>query len=193
MDSLVVWVTVLVAAAISAVAIAYVVRPLLAPGPAPIVLEDDRLTDLLSRKDSALAAIKELEFDYQVGKMSEEDFQRMDQRLRRQAIGLIQQIEKLAPESATLDERLEAEIARLRRTQERAAVQPAPLQPSPAQPEVTSTPAAATVPPVNGDAPRAARFCTNCGHPLEPAHKFCAYCGAPVANPALAPSDGASL
>jgi hypothetical protein len=171
------WATVLIAVALSALAVLYVVRPLLAPGPAPVMLEDDRLSELLARKDTVLTAIKELEFDYQVGKVSEEDFQRLDQRLRRQAIGLIQQIEKLAPESATLDERLEAEIAQLRRTQDRAS-QPAP---------VASAANSAVL--VNGDALPAARFCTNCGQPLEPAHKFCAYCGAPVANPVLASGE----
>jgi len=181
MDSLILWATVLVAAAISAVAVAYVVRPLLTPGPAPLVLEDDRLTDLLGRKDAVLTAIKDLEFDYHVGKVSEEDYRRLDQRLRRQAIGLIQQIEKLAPESATLDERLEAEIARLRRTQERQRAQPA-AAPSPS----------AQAAPANGSAP-AARFCTNCGARLEPAYKFCANCGAPVAQPVLAAGDGSPV
>jgi hypothetical protein len=179
MDSLVLWATLVAALAISGVALVFVVRPLLEPGPAAVVLDDDRLTELLARKDAALTAIKDLEFDYRVGKIEEEDYQRLDQRLRRQAIALIQQIEKLAPESATLDERLEAEIARLRRTQDRVAPQAAP--------------AAAVVAPAAAP-PRPARFCTNCGAPLEPNHKFCAQCGAPVAGPvAVAAADSTTL
>jgi hypothetical protein len=176
MDSPVLWATLIAALAISGVALVFVVRPLLAPGPAAVVLDDDRLTELLARKDAALTAIKELEFDYHVGKIAAEDFQRLDERLRRQAIALIQQVEKLAPESATLDERLEVEIARLRHTQDRSA----------AAPEIASAP------PV--PAAQSARFCTNCGAPLAANHKFCAQCGTPVAGAvAIAAGDGASV
>ena len=113
--------SVIVAILVSAAAVAYVAWPLVQPGPAPVIIEDDRLTDLIGRKDATLTAIKELEFDYRTGKLSDEDYQRMDQRLRRQAIGYIQQIEKLAPESTRLDGRIEAEILALRKTVNGAA------------------------------------------------------------------------
>lgn len=159
-----------VALLISFVALVYVVWPLLQPGPAPVVVENDRLTDLVGRKDAVLTAIKELEFDYRMGKLSEEDYQRLDQRLRRQAIGLLQQIEKVAPASAQLDAQIEAEIAMRRKTQD-AALSPAPgLYPPPAP----ADPAPAAI----------SRFCTNCGRPAGPADKFCANCGAPIPVPA---------
>jgi hypothetical protein len=109
------WIALLIALVLSLGALAYVVWPLLKPGPAPILVEDDRLTELLGRKDAVLKAIKDLEFDYQVGKLSEEDYQLYDQRLRRQAVGLLQQIEQVAPLSAGLDNALEQEILRRRR------------------------------------------------------------------------------
>lgn len=180
MDSFTLWATILIAGAISAVAIAYVVRPLLTPGPASLVLEDDKLSDLVRRKDAALRAIKDLEFDYQVGKVSDEDYQRVNQRLRHQAIVLIQQVDKLAPASSTLDDQLEAAIAAMRKTQ---TPPPESVQPAPAQ-----TPAAQ---PANGSHP--ARYCTNCGQLLEPSHKFCAHCGTPVTAPALVSGDGAAV
>ncbi|RIK39618.1 MAG: hypothetical protein DCC57_20080, partial [Chloroflexi bacterium] len=37
------------------------------------------------------------------------------------------------------------------------------------------------------------RYCTNCGHLLEPAHKFCANCGTAAAAPALVSGDGAAV
>ena len=181
--------TVIVASLVSAAAIAYVVWPLIQSGPAPIVIEDDRLTDLIERKDATLVTLKELEFDYHTGKLSDEDYQRMDQRLRRQAIGYIQQIEKLAPESAQLDGRIEAEIAGLRKTADTTpapaapAAQPAPIaQPAASQPQLT---AAA---PASADAASAAvSYCTNCGKPVQTGYKFCANCGTPVPETASVP------
>lgn len=155
-----------IAVVISAGAIYFAVAPLLQPGKATVVLDDDKLTALLARKDATLQAIKDLEFDYRVGKMGAEDFTRLDQRLRRQAIGLIQQIEKLAPASAAVDDQLEAVIARMRQVPANAP----------------AAPVAAPAPVVAGNRhshkPAApARFCTNCGQPLEAGHRFCANCG----------------
>ena len=83
--------------------------------------------------------IKDLEFDYQVGKLSEEDYQLYDQRLRRQAVGLLQQIEQVAPMSADLDAEMEAEIAQRRRVQEQVA---APVSMKPVAPVLVTASAA---------------------------------------------------
>lgn len=154
---------VIVAAVISLVAILFAVWPLLQPGRSHMVLEDDRLTELIGRKESTLKAIKDLEFDYRVGKMDAEEFQTHDQRLRRQAIILIQQIEKMVPESVKLDQTLEQQIAARRRAQ----------APAPAQ---TARPQ-----PVSNGSAKPARFCVECGTALDQAHKFCPQCGAAVA------------
>lgn len=166
---------------VSALAVAVVVWPLLKKGPAPVLIEDDRLTELLHRKEQVLASIKELEFDYRVGKLSEADYQQFDQRLRRQAIGLMQQIEQVAPESAGLDASLEREIDR------RRMVKPETEKPASGEDleaeiasrrRVPAAPAPVTVSAISG----ATRYCTNCGGALAPNHKFCAQCGTPVEN-----------
>ena len=171
------WLSIVIALLLAAIAVMAVVWPLLRPGPAPVMVDDDRLTDLLGRKDAVMVAIKELEFDYRVGKLSEEDYQLYDQRLRRQALGLLQQIEQAAPESAQLDAGLEAEIARRRKIREQvAAPAPAPAAAAAVAVTVASPPVAAG----NGDAATKPRFCTTCGNRLEAHHRFCANCGAPV-------------
>lgn len=167
----------LVALLFSALAIAAVAWPLLKRGPTPVLVEDDRLAELLQRKEQVLASIKDLEFDYRVGKLSKADYQQYDQRLRRQAIGLMQQIEQLAPESAGLDAALEREIEQRRRVKsavEATADQDASVEAEIARRRRVPTEAA---PANNGGGPR---FCTNCGAALSPHHKFCAQCGAPV-------------
>jgi ribosomal protein S27AE len=163
------WLAVVIAALLSLLAIYYVVSPLLQKGHATPLLDDDKLVELLGRKDATLQAIKDLEFDHQVGKISAEDYQRLDARLRRQAIGLIQQIEKVSPASASLDEQLESIIAQFRQTSI-PTVTPAPVAASSPAP----TPAATVE--------QKGRFCTHCGKPVEPMHNFCAHCGAAVAQ-----------
>ncbi len=182
----------LIALVLSVGALAFVVWPLLKPGPAPAMVEDDRLTELLGRKDAVLKAIKDLEFDYQVGKLSEEDYQLYDQRLRRQAVALLQQIEQVAPQSADIDAAMEAEIAQRRRVLEpaRVGVKPAAAVVAASAPVAVAaqTPAlavagAAAAPVGNGTGSGggAPRYCTNCGSRLDAHHKFCANCGTPAA------------
>ena len=198
------WVTLFVAVVISLAVALYVVRPLLDRNPAPVYIEDDRLTDLLSRKDVVLRAIKDLEFDRNVGKLEEVDFVRFNQSLSRQALGLMQQIEKIAPTSSQHDDALEQEIARLRKTTDRKAgdtleQEIARLRKTPErQPAARSAPVqvaasgAAKVEPAkkvvthtNGASPAAVankpKFCTECGEPVNANHKFCANCGAALA------------
>jgi NADH pyrophosphatase NudC (nudix superfamily) len=166
MDSML-WITLVLALLLSLTALAYVILPLVTKQSPLLPAEDDRMSDLLMRKDRTLRAIKELEFDHQVGKISEEDYQRFNQRLSRQAIGLIQQLEKITPESNLLDQHLEAEIAQHRQTQ-------APVQAQKAAKSITLT-----APPVANAG--ASRFCTQCGVHLDANFKFCGNCGAPVA------------
>ena len=173
------WIAILIAVLISAAAVAVVVWPLLKRGPAPLLIEDDALTDLLHRKDAVLAAIKDTESDYRVGKLSQEDYERIDGTLRRQAVGLLQQIEKVAPESARLDDDIEAAIAAQRQVQPEHVAAPVkrPAVAAPSPPVVSTTPQSAQ----NGAAATAS-FCTNCGGKVEAHHKFCASCGQPVAE-----------
>lgn len=172
-----------IALLLSGVAIFAVTWPLLKKGPTPVLVEDDRLVELLHRKDQVMTSIKELEFDYHVGKLSEEDYQMYDQRLRRQAVGLLQQIEKVAPESASLDASLERDILRKRKVASDAhsAARAADerVEAEVARRRTVAMPADVQV---NGGA----RFCTRCGNQLAPQHKFCANCGAPVENSEVA-------
>ncbi|MFZ4848370.1 MAG: zinc ribbon domain-containing protein [Caldilinea sp.] len=159
-----------IALGISGLALLAVAWPLLKKAPPPPLVEEDRLTELLYRKDQVMTSIKELEFDYRVGKLSDEDYQLFDQRLRRQAILLLQQIEQVVPASAGLDAALEREVERRRkvvggadsRTQGTDAIEA----------EVARRRQVAVAP-----ASVAQRYCTHCGTALAEHHKFCANCG----------------
>ncbi|MCB0063736.1 MAG: zinc-ribbon domain-containing protein [Caldilineaceae bacterium] len=187
-----IWISLLLAFLLAGGALAFIVWPLVSREAPLLPMEDDRLADLLARKDRALRSIKELEFDHQVGKIDDENYQRLNYRLSQQAIALIKQVEKITPATAELDEALEAEIAKLRRVQatSRATDLSATIATGEAVRSGAATaatngkraqPATQTAPP--------SRFCTACGTKLEPSYKFCAGCGAPVAQTAVAQED----
>src|SRR3990172_4533239 len=50
--------------------------------------------DLQDRKETIYAAIKDIEFDYQMGKLSEEDFKALRQQYKEEAVSLLKEIDK---------------------------------------------------------------------------------------------------
>ena len=146
------WITILLALLLAGLVVAYVSWPLVRPGKVAVD-RDGPLADLILRKDTVLESIKELEFDRQTGKLSEEDFQRLDGRLRQQAIVLLRQIEQQMPEAAGMEAELEEAIRQRRTTTERAST---PEETAPTCPHCQ-----ALVRPND-------RFCPQCGFALMP-------------------------
>jgi hypothetical protein len=60
---------------------------------------DDRLAALEAAKEAKYREIKDAELDHQMGKLSDEDYQTIDQELRGQAIEILQQIDRLTPDA----------------------------------------------------------------------------------------------
>ena len=89
----------LLAVLLAVAAVVFVARPFLAEPEA----EDDRLggltpaeqerLQLLERRDRALAALKELEFDHRTGKVSDEDYRALVGPLRREAAEALRELE----------------------------------------------------------------------------------------------------
>ena len=159
----------------------------------------EEVEELYRRKESAYSALKELEFDFKTGKLSEADFHELDAKYRAEAVEILEAIEALeAPEAPTGSERRRGG-GRRRATPEREraggrAGAPAPL----------SEPGACACGYVNVEG---ARFCASCGASLEhapsaetdsapgehdewvcaacgaelrPGHRFCGSCGVEV-------------
>lgn len=117
------------------------------------MVEDDSLEELFSRRDALYSAIKDLDFDYQTGSLSYQDYQDLVERYKRRAVSILQEIDA-AKRGGSLEEDLEREIRGVRNVLEGA-----PL-----------TPAVAGIEP-------AARFCTQCGARARTEDRFCAQCG----------------
>jgi hypothetical protein len=105
---------VVLGALLAVVAVAFVARPFLAEPEA----EDDRLAgrtpaeqerlELLERRDRALGALKELEFDHRTGKIADADYEASVGPLRREAAEAMKGLEPLAPPAPAPVEKVDA-------------------------------------------------------------------------------------
>jgi hypothetical protein len=101
-------------AVLAIAAVAFVARPFLAEPEA----EDDRLAgrtpaeeerlELLERRDRALGALKELEFDHRTGKIADADYEASVGPLRREAAEAMRALEPLAPPAPAPVEKVDA-------------------------------------------------------------------------------------
>jgi hypothetical protein len=55
----------------------------------------DRLADLELRKETKYGEIRDAEADFQAGKLSREDYRELDRVLRREAIGILEEIDRV--------------------------------------------------------------------------------------------------
>ncbi len=147
-------------------AVAFVAYPLLTPPreeDEDLDLSED-LDELHRRKESTFSAIKELEFDFRTGKLSEEDFHELDTRYRTDALELIDAIEEYqeddltgAPDRAA--RAVESETGSHALIREWAHDATIVRMADRGDPEVP---------------------CGDCGAVVSPNHRFCASCGAEV-------------
>ncbi|MFH1572323.1 MAG: zinc-ribbon domain-containing protein [Gemmatimonadota bacterium] len=107
----------LAATALTLLCLVWVGYPLVTSRARPGAWRRDRLRlQLAERKEALYAAIVELEFDRDVGKLPEEDCQRQRRGLEGQALEVLAQLEGLdaGGEEAALRARIEGEVAALR-------------------------------------------------------------------------------
>jgi len=110
------------------------------------------LEELKNKKNGAYAAIRELEFDLSMGKLTEEDFQILKRQYTQEAVGYMKEMDKLeSPQAAfpkpmdtVLGEEIEQEVTagRAHKSTERKCI-----------------------------------YCTSCGQKTAVESRFCAACG----------------
>ena len=82
-------------------ALGVVLAPLLrSDGSAPTgqSWERERLEGLLSRRDSAYDALRDLDFEYQIGNLSESDYNELRERYRLRAASVLRRLDRLGPQ-----------------------------------------------------------------------------------------------
>jgi hypothetical protein len=163
-------IAILVGILVALAAVALVLEPIVRPprAAAPDALSFEPEEDPESRrKDMALAALKEIEFDRATGKLDDADYESMKSRYTAEALEAIRDAD--------------------------AAAAPVPREPALARAQVPvgvgagadgADGAAALADPVEAlvaarrKASKGRKFCTECGAELEGTGKFCVECGA---------------
>ncbi len=94
---------VVVCAIVTVITVFFVFRPLMVGVAYPFSLELDgthgALKRLLRKKETIYENIKDLEFEYKMGKFSEEDYQRLRDDDAREAYEVMNRIDSLQPET----------------------------------------------------------------------------------------------
>jgi hypothetical protein len=166
------------------VAISAVAWPLLNPA-RPSTTADGELSpeleELAGQRDTAYQAIRELEFDHQLGNLSQQDYQALRERYRTEAAGILRQLERAkGPEKEAV-----AVAAR--------AVSPRVAQ-ARKERKASETAIAAdgrACPACGKSVPAADRFCWHCGASLD---RTCSVCQTPrPSNDAFCGACGARL
>jgi hypothetical protein len=106
------------------------------------------------RRDRAMAAVKELDFDFQSGKLSDDDYEQLRTQQKALAIAAMQELDALTAAEA------------------RGAGRPGGESVTEAGASVGAAAGAGA-----SDEPRQLRFCPSCGFKLQPGEKFCGGCG----------------
>jgi NADH pyrophosphatase NudC (nudix superfamily) len=151
-------------------------------------LEHDR-SSLLAERDRLITALRELDFDYQLGKVPEEDYPNQRAFLMQQGVEVLRQLDTLqtSEENSFIDEQLEAAIAARRlHSQKAVLVGTGNGQNSSglaagsivASPDDDLEVMLATRRRIRQD--KSAGFCPKCGRPLQKSDHFCPKCGAKI-------------
>jgi len=155
---------------IALIAVFLVLEPLLraasgraVAAPQPLFSDsDDEVDPSVARRDRALAALKEIDFDKATGKLSDEDYEGMKERFTAEALAALRaaddaavQAEAVAAGGSAADGAVSAE---------------------------TSDAVEALIASARSKGKGAGRkFCLECGAPLGGKGKFCMECGTPAA------------
>jgi hypothetical protein len=142
---------------------------------------DHERSALLAERDRILTALWELDFDYSLGKIPEEDYPSQRTALLQQGAQLLRQLDALQPdlEAEDAETRLEAAIAARRMTANAGAngrAGPAVLSAQLAAQEDEFEVMLANRRRIRQE--KAAGFCPQCGQPVHKSDRFCPKCGA---------------
>ena len=129
----------------------YVLMPLFRKPEKGLEIElvaETELDRLLDRKTVVYGNLRDLEFEYKMGRLSDSDFQQLGAGYKNEAAGILQNLDQLSA-SENLDEVIEKDIATRKARRLASASKPAK------------------------DAP----ICSSCGAKVLAGKKFCADCG----------------
>lgn len=154
-------------------------------------IEISRADQLVAERESLLTTLRDLDFDYATGKISEEDYVPQRAQLVAQGVAVLRQLDALGvvgrDGAARVEDEVEQAIA-ARRKPRAAQSAEAQIETEVAARRRSDGRRGATCPHCGAAANGGDRFCPKCGqalaitcptcgHPAQPEDKFCAKCG----------------
>lgn len=127
---------------------------------------DEDLEELLSRRDTTYSMLKELEFDYQSGILSKDDYDELRSCYKRKAVAILKDMDG-TQQHDNVDDEIERKVLALRR-----GVGALPSDKGAGDKAVDEIEKG-----VLALRQRRGRFCRQCGAQHEPEDHFCAHCG----------------
>jgi len=140
--------------------------------------EEHALSALLAERDRALTALQELDFDYLLGKIPEEDYPEQRQALLQRGAEILRQLDQAQTgrSEPLAEERLEAILTERRQAQ--AAIGNNGKNGKSRPPDDAIEALIATRRRSRQE--KAAGFCPKCGGPVQQTDRFCPKCGVAV-------------
>ena len=131
--------------------------------------EEHELSALMAERDRVINALQELDFDFSLGKIPDEDYPVQRASLLQKGADILRSIDSFAPQIASTQDtesRLEKAIAARR------------ADASTAKPEVDDEDVEAMISRRRkGRKDKSAGFCPKCGKPIVASDRFCPSCG----------------
>ncbi|MAF85182.1 MAG: c-type cytochrome biogenesis protein CcmI [Dehalococcoidales bacterium] len=107
--------TIFVALVLTVLTFAFVTYPLLKRRtPSANSVEDEKLQEVYAKRDTTYSMLKELEFDFQSGILTEEDYRNLEAKYKGKAISILKDINNLK-KGSDVEEEIEKKILELRR------------------------------------------------------------------------------
>ena len=147
----------------------YLYAPFMERRARSVTEEEHELSALMAERDRVINSLQELDFDFSLGKVPEEDYPMQRTSLLQKGADILKKIDSLAPQAASAQDteaRLERAIAARRAD---AAL---------AQAEVPNDELEAMISSRRkGRTHKSAGFCPRCGKPVMVTDRFCPSCG----------------
>lgn len=151
--------TIFVALVLTVLTFAFIVYPLFKQRLRSVAsVEDEKLQELYSKKSTTYSMLKELEFDFQSGILTDEDYRSLETRYKGKAISTLRDIDNLekAPE---MEDEIEKQVQKLRRGKSTSVDDES-------EKEILEL------------RQSKGRFCPQCGARRQEDDRFCSHCGA---------------
>lgn len=163
--------TVFIAVLLAVLTFAFVTYPFFKRrSPSTDLSGDEKQRELYSKRGTTYSMLKELEFDFQSGILTEEDYRDLEARYKGKAISILRDIDGLEKATGVEDE-VEKQILELRRGKSRL------------RPQVTREARKETTVETEVEEEvlklrqQKGRFCPQCGAKCLEADRFCSRCG----------------